>query len=683
MSAINPRSVVSGSQPVNIPALQVTGSNLTGTTFSFSPAFTPPAIAVNSATIDPTGTTATLNITVAAGASGGYTLLATNGTGASSPIATSTNTLRVLSPGNDDDGDGLTNALEVALGTNPLNPDTSGVGLPDGWQVFYGLNPLDPSSAGPDPAHSGNTALQDFQLGLSPRNPNRVPPAVSQVTPKNGATAVTVNGGVVIRFAEPLLIGTPLAAAQSAVSAALGTNSTLTAAAQLTAAQTLQAYMNRTCCGNSVVPGTVTLTGPAGGVSGSVSSSSDGLSAVFAASGPLSANTTYEVQVHGVRDAAGNLMAAPFTSSFTTGTLLDSVPPTVVVVDPENGSTDVPTNVHYTIQFSKVMDPSTITAASFSMFDRTANAPVAGTVQVDASGTTTSFIPNQPLPIQHSFSVSLTTTIKDINGNYLAAVGPFYFSTGYTAEIAPPHLVATSPISNASGIPLNAVVDLLFSEPLDIPTVAPNIQVSTGGQPIPVMVSLSSGDQHVTVTPAKALQPSTTYTVTISNGIIDLAGLALDNPSTFTFQTSATPDTSKLSVTHVDPADGSAAVPTNIALRVEFDKTPDVTTLTASNFSLYPYEGGAAIGLSAAVSTDGLSVALRPGSALEDETIYCLSVSGVVDLEGQNLAQDGERLTCFTTGIGAQGSGPQVVSVSPANTCGECTGECVRAGAVE
>ena len=49
--------------------------------------------------------------------------------------------------GADDDGDGLTNEQEAALGTDPHNPDTDGDGIPDGWEVRYGLNPLVNDSA--------------------------------------------------------------------------------------------------------------------------------------------------------------------------------------------------------------------------------------------------------------------------------------------------------------------------------------------------------------------------------------------------------------------------------------------------------------------------------------------------------------------------------------------------------
>ena len=42
----------------------------------------------------------------------------------------------------DSDGDGLSDVIEVGLGTDPLNPDTDGDGLPDGLEVLdYGSNP--------------------------------------------------------------------------------------------------------------------------------------------------------------------------------------------------------------------------------------------------------------------------------------------------------------------------------------------------------------------------------------------------------------------------------------------------------------------------------------------------------------------------------------------------------------
>jgi alpha-tubulin suppressor-like RCC1 family protein len=58
------------------------------------------------------------------------------------------------------DGDGLTNAQEKALGTDPLNRDTNGDGISDGASVRLGINPLGPGYPWPpSPQPPANTAL--------------------------------------------------------------------------------------------------------------------------------------------------------------------------------------------------------------------------------------------------------------------------------------------------------------------------------------------------------------------------------------------------------------------------------------------------------------------------------------------------------------------------------------------
>ena len=56
-----------------------------------------------------------------------------------------------------------------------------------------------------------------------------------------------------------------------------------------------------------------------------------------------------------------------------------------------------------------------------------------------------------------------------------------------------PHLLTHSPIDGENDVAVNALVGLGFNEPLNVTTIAPNIQVSTGGQPIPVLCHL---DDH-------------------------------------------------------------------------------------------------------------------------------------------------------------------------------------------
>ncbi len=65
----------------------------------------------------------------------------------------------------DADGDGLSASEELALGTDPTDPDTSGDGIPDGWAAFFGLDPLANNAAGLFQAGPA-TNLAAFEAGV-------------------------------------------------------------------------------------------------------------------------------------------------------------------------------------------------------------------------------------------------------------------------------------------------------------------------------------------------------------------------------------------------------------------------------------------------------------------------------------------------------------------------------------
>lgn len=125
ITSIEPRFALQGAL---IPNFQVFGINLTGATFSFTPAFPPPDGAlINSVAIDPSGTSAMLDVTVGTGAPGQFVLVATNADGSSDVGSSRSNTLTIFDPDNaeaDADGDGFPNGLEVILGSDPFDPNS-------------------------------------------------------------------------------------------------------------------------------------------------------------------------------------------------------------------------------------------------------------------------------------------------------------------------------------------------------------------------------------------------------------------------------------------------------------------------------------------------------------------------------------------------------------------------------
>jgi len=124
-------------------------------------------------------------------------------------------------------------------------------------------------------------------------------------------------------------------------------------------------------------------------------------------------------------------MTVPFTSSFTTGTSLDQNPPQIVQTSPINGASNVPVTASVVVTFSIAIDPSSVNTTSFTVVDLTSGLPVAGTIQLDASNITATFVPSQSLPLNHSFSVTLTMDIRDLAaGNHLPGNANFGFTTG-------------------------------------------------------------------------------------------------------------------------------------------------------------------------------------------------------------------------------------------------------------
>lgn len=70
--------------------------------------------------------------------------------------------------GGDLDGDGLTNSEESDLGTFANNPDSDEDGMPDGYEWEQFLNPLDAADASLDEDEDGLTTVQEYEAGTDP-----------------------------------------------------------------------------------------------------------------------------------------------------------------------------------------------------------------------------------------------------------------------------------------------------------------------------------------------------------------------------------------------------------------------------------------------------------------------------------------------------------------------------------
>ncbi len=168
---------------------------------------------------------------------------------------------------------------------------------------------------------------------------------------------------------------------------------------------------------------TSTFTLKHGTTSDSGTVSYTGVTATFAPSSNLAANTLYTATITtGAKDSGGHALAVNFVWSFTTGQLADTTPPTVISTSPVVA---VPVNSAISATFSKAMDPATITTTTFTITQGATS--VSGTVTY--AGTTATFTPSSNLTATTTYTGTIKTGAKDLAGNALQSNFVWSFTT--------------------------------------------------------------------------------------------------------------------------------------------------------------------------------------------------------------------------------------------------------------
>ncbi len=282
---------------------------------------------------------------------------------------------------------------------------------------------------------SGNALASNFSWSFeSCLIADATAPTVSSTVPANTAAAVPINGKITATFSEGM------------------DSTTLTATTFLV-----------TGPGTTPVTGTVTYAGNAGAI------------ATFTPASNLAPSTLYTAKITaGAMDLAGNALAgggvAPNPWTFTTGTAADLAPPTITSTVPANAATGVGINQAVNATFSKAMDPTTISTATFTVTGPGAT-PVIGTVAYDVPSHVATLTPTSNLAPSTTYTATISG-VKDVAGNALAsgaAPNPWTFTTGTAATgQAPVNLrtastfavIATSSISSTGSVQVNGDVGL-------------------------------------------------------------------------------------------------------------------------------------------------------------------------------------------------------------------------------
>ncbi|EMP01622.1 Ig-like domain-containing protein [Leptospira santarosai] len=213
-------------------------------------------------------------------------------------------------------------------------------------------------------------------------------PNVVVVTPENGASGVSINGGANIAFSET--IDCPN----------IGGNIVLDDEPTFALPNIA---INITCNGNT---------------------------ASFTPAAALAFNTPYYAKIKStVTDTATNSMNADYVWSFTTGVVADSTAPQISLSAPASGATGIPTNATITVAFNESINCSTLNLTVDNFINGTTT----------CSGSSATFTPDAltPLSASTTYTVTVAAGLKDIAGNTMTA-SSWNFTTGAAADTVAP-----------------------------------------------------------------------------------------------------------------------------------------------------------------------------------------------------------------------------------------------------
>jgi len=128
----------------------------------------------------------------------------------------------------------------------------------------------------------------------------------------------------------------------------------------------------------------------------------------------LQPNAQYTLNISGVTDLSGVSAITPVATNFTTGSTVDFSVPQVSGAIPANGATGVPTTSSVQIQFTKTMNPLTISTSTFTVASN--GSPLGGTILVASDGRSITFTPAVSLSPVTDYVVTINSGIVDLGG---------------------------------------------------------------------------------------------------------------------------------------------------------------------------------------------------------------------------------------------------------------------------
>lgn len=305
--------------------------------------------------------------------------------------------------------------------------------------------------------------------------------------------------------------------------------------------------------------------------------------------------------------------------------------PEVSSVYPADGTVDAGVSSTIDVTFKDSINILTVNSSTFSINGGT----VTGSYSYDPVLKTVKFTPASGLAYGTLYSVTLTTGIKNINGESMVSDYTWSFNTVAQHFIS---VLSVLPSNGYLSAAISSDITVEFSEDIDISTVTSSTftvnDVTVPAIPVPVsgVYSYDPLLRIVMFTPDVNFSYNTPYSVKLTAGIMNPAGEYMVSDYIWSFTTAVQ---FFINVVSVLPVNGSADIPIGTNIDVTFNDIIDDTTLTSSTFTLNP---GAVTGVYSFNPLTKTAV-FNPDTDLPPSTLFTVNLTtGITNAFGDSMA---------------------------------------------
>lgn len=372
-------------------------------------------------------------------------------------------------------------------------------------------------------------------------------------------------------------------------------------------------------------------------VAGSITWQTGNATLVFSPSQILAYNTKYFANVStGASDIAGNKLQSQFSTSFTTKSTIDTVPPSVTDVYPASGSTGVSTRPTVIVTFSEIMN---ISATSNSIHLSSTDGVVNGDLSWMDFNTTAHFTPSTDLFSSKTYTITVEQSARDLAGNNMTGRFTSTFVTEANAtDTTKPTIQSTVPLGGSTEVEITQNVAVFFSEQMNKTSVEAVFSMQNGSLSVGGSFSWDSQGTSCTFTPYRVLGYSSTYIVTIGATAKDVAGNMMAASYSLSFTTKSSNDVLPPTVTDVYPSDGATDVSTYVTIAITFSESMNVSA-TANAFHLSSTSGD--IPGTMQWANKNTTLIFTPSSSLVPSTEYTVDIrTSASDLIGNHMTSE-------------------------------------------